>query len=264
MLKLNEDFTTNIEDPINAGEGLFHIYLIPEGPVVKNYKNLTVPVTKNLGIYEIKPRSAYVSTDEKVTTYGTELPLTITVGGIVSGEEFVEGQDYTISREQGKDVGSYNITPQMIDSGPVAKNYDFREVKSANYIINPADATIKADDISKIYMQDDPEFSATGIGLQYGEVLELGIDFNVSRAQGEAAGDYVITPTVLESEKTKNYNLSVETGILTINKFTDFEHVVISQVPDQTYSGRKITPELTITYTFENSDNAKTVTLIAG
>ncbi len=113
-------------------------------------------------------------------------------------------------------------------------------------------------------MQDDPKFSVTGTGIQYGEEFELGTDFTASRDQGEIVGNYTIRPQVLESDKTKNYNLSVETGILTINKFTDFEHSVISQVPDQTYSGRQITPELTITYTFADSANNKTVTLIGG
>ncbi len=99
-----------------AGRGdEFTIKLIPNGPVAKNYKNL---VAYGKATYMIAKRKTNVYANEVVTTYGTEAPMTITVDRLVEGETFTEGNDYSISRSEGKDVGTYDVSLKMKRFGP--------------------------------------------------------------------------------------------------------------------------------------------------
>ena len=77
------------------------------------------------------------------------------------------------------------------------------------YTITPAKAKITADANSKVYGETEPEFTAKVTGLVGTDTL----NFELSRAEGENAGEYAITVKLGENP---NYNVTAENGMFTI------------------------------------------------
>ena len=83
--------------------------------------------------------------------------------------------------------------------------------------IDRAAVTVTANSKSKTYGEDDPTFTATVTGLKNGDAASV-IRYTLSRAGGENAGDYAITPS---GEAVQgNYNVTYATGRLTVDKAT--------------------------------------------
>ena len=153
-----------------------------------------------------------VTADNIAKIYGDadpELAATITGGDDAAADEI----EYTVSRTEGEDVGTYTITV----TGE-AEQGDYNVVYApGTFTINKANVTVTAENKSKTYGDEDPELTAKVTGLKNGDSESL-ITYNISRADGEDAGGdgYVITPT---GESTQgNYNVSYVTGKLTIKK----------------------------------------------
>lgn len=76
--------------------------------------------------------------------------------------------------------------------------------------------TVKANNMSKTYGDDDPEELTTTItGLKRNDDRSV-IDYDIVRAEGENAGSYTITPTGVANQG--NYNVTYSTGTFKINK----------------------------------------------
>ena len=75
--------------------------------------------------------------------------------------------------------------------------------------------SVSADNKEKVYSEADPQLTATVEGNAEGETLV----YSLSRAEGEDAGSYNITP-VYDSEAAvnANYDISCTVGLFTINK----------------------------------------------
>lgn len=158
-------------------------------------------------------------------------------------------QDYKVSREPGIKVDTYDINVEIVEDGPVAKNYDF-QVTGSTYTILKASTTISADIKTITYGEKDPELTCTVGQLQYSDVFTKGTDYSVSRFAGEATGVYLITPQVIENENTNNYEITINIGYLYILPFTDMRHAIFSEIEKQIYTGEEITPDFTLTYNF--------------
>lgn len=143
-----------------------------------------------------------------------------------------------VSITSGTDIISAPTSPAATYSVTYSNNTDAGEatavVNDANandtwYILNAskpftidcAEATVKADDQTKVYQEpnlDDPTLTATITGLVNNEP-ESKITYTISREEGEAAGLYTITPT---GEAVQgNYHVTYETGIFQIGKEMD-------------------------------------------
>ena len=169
--------------------------------------NYTVSVES--GSFEITPKSITIKADDKTKVYdndaSTDPALTATVTGAVEGDTI----NYSLSRAEGQNVGSYAITVTA-GSNP---NYTV-SVESGSFEITPKSITIKADDKTKVYDNDaatDPALTATVTGAVEGDT----INYSLSRAEGQNVGEYEITVTLGENP---NYDVTATNGTFTITK----------------------------------------------
>ena len=157
--------------------------------------------------FSIGKANVSVTADDLSKVYGSADPeLTATVqwnsggpGGAI---------DYTLSRVEGENVGTYVISV----SAESNDNYAVT-VQSGQFKIMRASATIKADDASKVYGSADPELTAT---VQWNSGGPGGaIDYTLSRAGGEDVGTYVIS---VSAASTDNYAVTLQPGTFTVTQ----------------------------------------------
>ena len=202
--------------------------------------------------FTINPALVTVTADDTTKEYGTDDPAwTATVTGMQNGESATDLIHYTISRtESGEDVGgTYAITP----TGDAAQgNYSVSYV-AGTLTIEPKAVTVTADNKTKTYGETDPALSVTIAGLVNGDTESV-ISFTISRAEGEAAGDYIITPTGEDSQG--NYTVTYPTGTLTINKAD-----LTATADNMSVTYGDATPTYTISYAgFVNGEDASVIT----
>jgi hypothetical protein len=152
-----------------------------------------------------------ITADAKSRTYGDsdpQLTYQVTKGSLV-GADALTG---VLSRASGENIGTYAIQQGTLSAGG---NYDLTYV-GANLVITRRDATVAASDASKVYGDAEPSLTATVSGF----VAADGITAGVSRAAGESAGTYMITPAATDggSGKLANYNITLTAGTFTITK----------------------------------------------
>ena len=176
------------------------------------------------GTLTITPKAITVKADDKTKVYDndatTDPELTATVTGAVEGDTI----KYSLSREEGQNVGEYAITVTVTaEENP---NYTV-SAEGGTFKITPKAITVKADDKTKVYdnkAETDPELTATVTGAVTGDT----INYMLSREEGQDVKDYAITVTAGENP---NYTVSVEGGTFSI---TPAELTIT--VKDQTYS----------------------------
>ena len=176
------------------------------------------------GVFTIEPKEVTVVPNDAGKVYGDEDPdLTATVSGFLAPDT-ADDFDYVLSRVYGENVGEYTIT--ATPSSAIQGNYTLNCEAKGTFTITPASVTLKAEDASKIYGEDDPEpWSVEIEGLVGSDTVR----YEMTRAVGQDAGEYAITPIVKDSEpqtdsegKTyypqDNYHVYVENGTLTVDK----------------------------------------------
>jgi hypothetical protein len=190
----------------------------------------------------------------KDLTYNGELQELVTAGvcehGTVWYREGTEG-DYATTIPTKKDAGTYHVYYKSVgDTG-----YDGLIVTDPIIVtIAPAPVTVTAENKSKVYGESDPTLTASVTGLVSGESESL-ITYTISRADGGDAGKYTITPA--GDALQGNYNVSFETGELTINKKTisitwsetSLPYNGTAQAPTATATGLVNSDEIGITVT---------------
>ncbi|MBQ1478006.1 MAG: cell wall-binding repeat-containing protein, partial [Erysipelotrichaceae bacterium] len=82
-------------------------------------------------------------------------------------------------------------------------------VINGTFTINKRSITVKADDLSKTYGEEDPKLTATVTGAVEGDT----VSYTLSREEGEDAGEYKISVTAGENP---NYEVTVVDGVFTI------------------------------------------------
>src|SRR2546425_5031512 len=155
-------------------------------------------------------------------TYGDADPVPLTTG---SGSGFLvaDGVSATYTRAPGETVAGspYHITATL--SATVAgalNNYNITN-NGADFTINKKAASVTASDASKTYGDADPtSFATTNSGFVAADLGPTKITFNASRAAGENAGTYAITPSASDNGTglLNNYNVTFNNGTFTINK----------------------------------------------
>ena len=114
------------------------------------------------GLLIINRAGATVTATAAEKTYGESDPeFTATTDGLF-GDDTVS---YTLSREAGEDAGTYKVTPEGEE---IQGNYVVYYV-AGEFKINPRSITVTADDLSKVYGDEDPELTVTIEGMA-GEV----------------------------------------------------------------------------------------------
>ena len=195
-------------------------------------------------------------TANDLTYNGSEQDL-VTAGtcehGTVKYKEGTEGV-FTTAIPQKKDPGTYNV--YYMSEGNEGYD-DFIASDPIIVTIAPAPVTVTAEDKTKTYGETDPELTATVTGLISGEP---DIAYTISRAAGEDANSYDITPA---GDATQgNYAVSFVNGTLTINKKTvgitwgetTFSYNGAPHVPTATATGLVNSDVIGITVTGEKTN----------
>ena len=179
--------------------------ITPKGLTSDNYTIEFKPGTLTVNPKEI---GIQWSTPQSFTYDGEPHTLTATATGLVNSDACaltVEGTGTT--------VGDYTATVKALSNA----NYTLPSEVTKGFAITPAPLTVTADNKAKTYGGDDPTFTATVTGLQNGDETSA-ITYTLARETGENVGEYIITPS---GETTQgNYNVTFETGKLTISKAT--------------------------------------------
>lgn len=169
----------------------------------------------------IVAKTVTVTADTKTKVYGDEDPeFTVTVSGAPADEISYNIGRYTDESEDvSENVGEHDI---VVTGNATQGDYKVVFV-DGTLTITPAPVTVKANNMSKTYGDDDPdEFITTITGLKRSDTRSV-ISYNISREEGENAGSYTITPIGVESQG--NYMVTYTTGTFKINKrklSTDF------------------------------------------
>ncbi len=182
-----------------AGEAVGD-YAISSTLANANYNITFVPA--NLSITE---KAITITADAKTKVYGDEDPaLTyqITTGALV-GTDALTG---SLSRAAGEAVGDYAISSTLANA-----NYTITFVP-ANLSITEKAITITADAKTKVYGDEDPALTyQITTGALVGTDALTG---SLSRAAGEAVGDYAISSTLANA----NYNITFVPANLSITE----------------------------------------------
>ena len=157
------------------------------------------------GLLTITPAQVTVKgTASKI--YGDPDPSLVEITGLKEKDTIA----YYAYRDIGEQKGSYRITVTGLTK---QGNYEITYIN--DYLtIEPAPVTVKADDLSKDYGQDDPTLTVTIDGLKNQDAASV-IHYDISRVTGETVGEYAVTVTGEESQG--NYTVTFEPGTFTIN-----------------------------------------------
>ena len=135
--------------------------------------------------------------------------------------------------------------------------------------VQPKAVTVKADDKSRAYSEANPELTWSvqdGFSLVGQDTLNLTI--STTAVSESVPGSYPITLTEVEGANP-NYTVTTQDGTLTVTQKTlSDSDVTINTIPDQTYTGQAIEPEVAVNgysaddydVTYENNIRVGTAT----
>ena len=193
-------------------------------------------VTYNPGTLTITAGSRPADRQLSVTSYNGVYDAnehTITVNNVLDGDvveySYDNGASWTSELKQYKDVTETAIKVRVTNA-----NYGDPVELDGTVTITPKDVTVTARSYSKSYGVSDPTFEADTVGT-------LGTDkvtYDISRADGEDVGTYLITPA---GEAVQgNYNVTYATGTLTITA-SDREKAIAVTSYNGVYDAKKHT-----------------------
>ncbi len=189
-------------------------------------------------------RFVVVRTKDLVITYGDVDPVNAYNTSITRlyelddmGDEYAGGVvrdrllEYSLSfsrdkadTEEGRNVGTYAVTPALSQNYLEYNGETFFVLALPGTLtILPKEATVRADNLSKVIGEEDPEFTVTYSGIDFHDwdpdvrekPKEGLIDYDtVTREPGEELGDYTIFMS--GEEYQGNYHLTFVNGTLSI------------------------------------------------
>ncbi len=210
-------------------------------------------ITLQNGTMTVSKADLTATANTLLKTYGTANPtLTILYSGFVNGDTPASITQPSISTTAttGSAVGDYPITL----SGGSSPNYNIT-LQNGTLTISKANLTAKADDLSKIYGQANPALTTSYSGFVNGDnvssITQPSIATSATTSSG--TGSYPIT---LTGGAATNYNITLQSGTLTINKAA-----LTAKADDQTKVYASALPTLTVSYSgFVNGDTPASIT----
>ena len=160
------------------------------------------------------PLSAKVNDATKV--YGSSNPaFTIEYYGLKNDETapaWSKTPTFQTEATQSSSVGKYEVT--AVNGVPV--NYDLGEITSGTLTVTPAPLTIKANDATRQYYSDDPNFGYTCNGFVSGENEEVLSSKPALTTTANKSSDVGTYPIKVSGASNSNYSISYVDGTLTI------------------------------------------------
>ncbi|WP_180994758.1 doubled motif LPXTG anchor domain-containing protein [Clostridium sp. chh4-2] len=228
----------------------------------------TAPVYVNAGTYDIEVKAtnrnyedtevvtgtviinkapAQIVVDDKTKIYGEDDPeFTGTVSGLIAKNDLGTVGFHRLAEDAGKNNAGDSIG--LTASYEENDNYQV-ELVPGTLTISKKAVKIVVDDKSKVYGEEDPEFTAEVTGT----IGDEEIQYSFRREPGNDAGQYQITAVI---GSNSNYEISVEDGMLTIQP----KAVQITAV-DKSKTYGENDPELTAVVTGLVGDDSLDYTL---
>ena len=170
-------------------------------------------VTYTDGTFSITPAAIIIKADNQTKVYDNDASTDPALSVIVTGVP-AKGVApiYSLSREEGQNVDKYAISV----TAEAASNLNYNvTVDGGTFSITPAAITIKADDKTKVYDNNEttgPELTATVTGVPTNGAAP---GYSLSREEGQDVDEYAISVTP-EAESNSNYTVTVEGGTFSI------------------------------------------------
>jgi hypothetical protein len=130
-----------------------------------------------------------------------EIQSVTTADGLV-----LTADDYTVGYKTNVEAGTAKAVVTAVKDG------NYTGSAEAGFTISPKEITVTANDQTKKYSEEDPELTYKADGLAGSDKLSGAL----TRETGEKVGEYTINQGTLKGGN--NYNLTFETGTLTITK----------------------------------------------
>ncbi len=235
---------------VNAGT-----YAITQGTIASN-PNYTLDFTGNTLTINRAPLNVTLASLTKV--YGDSDPtIGVSATGLVNGDTLATALTGAPARVAGENAGSYTI-----GAGTLAptSNYELATVGTGSLTITPAVLTVTGSG-SKKFGEADPVIAVTSSGYKFADTQTSVLTGALSRAAGENAGTYAITPGTLAANP--NYTISFVPGSFVINPATvtltytvgDTTNVYgnLPTIGTTTFAGVAEGDQLTPVYTVTNS-----------
>lgn len=185
---------------------------------VTSAEALNYTLEKKVGTLTVTKAPLSVGVNSYNRKYGEANPtFELYYDGLLNNEtvpEWTELPTITTEADTKSDVGEYAIEA----TGGVMKNYEAAKITPGVLTITTASLTIKANDASRLYFEDNPEFSfyCTGfVGNDDESVLTTMPKIKTDATKKSKVGVY---PIEIGNAVSKNYAISYEKGQLTINK----------------------------------------------
>ena len=151
----------------------------------------------------------YNGSEQQVSGYSVSIPA-----GVTLTESQIIGPANAVA--SGTHVGTYHmgLTADAFSANNNNYNVSF-ELTDGVLTITRAMATVTAEAKTKVYGTEDPVLTAVVSGLQNGDAANV-IQYTVSRAAGENAGTYTITPSGAAIQG--DYNVTYVTASMTVTR----------------------------------------------
>gem|GEM_PF-636687 len=202
-------FSTTAQKTSNVGEYPITI----SGGSATNYEFAYEP-----GVLTVTKALLSAKVNDATKVYGSNNPsFSIEYYGLKNNETvpaWTRVPAYQTSATKSSGVGKYEVN--AINAVP--KNYDLGEITPGTLFITPAPLTIKANNVTRQYYNENPTLSYTCSGFVNSDnnsVLSPAPTLSTTANLTSNVGTYVIMPSGAEAQ---NYNITYKSGELTITK----------------------------------------------
>ncbi|HXA83822.1 MAG TPA: MBG domain-containing protein, partial [Candidatus Dormibacteraeota bacterium] len=213
-IKNGDNITATYSTPATASSPTGTYPIIP-ALVDPTGKLSNYSVTINNGTLTVTSAILTVTANNASRFYGDPNPLfTGTISGIQNGDNITA--TYSSVADPTSPVGTYAIVPTLSDNGTGALvNY---VVVSNNGIltVNPAQLTVTAISVSRLYGDANPALSVTIVGIKNGDSITASVSTTADPTS--PVGTYPIVATLIDpTNKLGNYTVTINNGTLTVN-----------------------------------------------
>jgi 6-phosphogluconolactonase (cycloisomerase 2 family) len=166
------------------------------------------------GTLTITPAALTVTAANASRVYGDPNPaFTGTITGIKNGDNITA--TYSTTATPGSPVGTYAITPALVDPTNKLGNYTVTS-NNGTLTVTPAPLSVVAANASRSYGDPNPVFTGTITGIKNGDNITA--TYSSVADQTSAPGTYPIVPALVDpTNKLGNYIVNSTNGVLTVN-----------------------------------------------
>lgn len=207
-------FTTNptISTAATKNSDVGEYPITISGGKAQNYTFVYEP-----GVLTVTKAPLTARVNDATRQYGKDNPtFSVSYSGLKNNEtvpKWSEALKIETTATKQSDIGTYAITATGVPT-----NYDLPSIGNGTLTINQAPLTIRANDVTRKYFEEEPVFTYVCSGFMNGDnaqVLTKAPTFTTEATKLSNVGKYKITPSGAEA---KNYAITYEQGDLTITK----------------------------------------------